>query len=503
MPIQRPAAAGDIPWNTSTVFLGLLVLRILNALTIKTFFQPDEYYQSLEVAHKIVFGYGYTTWEWDEGIRNPLHPAVLAVLYKVLSVVGVDTPDVVVVAPKVLQGVFAAVGDFYTVKLGRKMFGERVGRWTLFCTVTSSWNWFCYTRTFSNSLETVLTACAMYYWPSLQSTKTNASAVLALVLAAVACVMRPTNALLWVWLGGHIMLNSPHRVFFMVQAALVGVLAIGLNFVMDSLYYQRPVFTPFNFLQFNLVEGLSGFYGSSPWHYYLTQGLPLLLTAFLPFTVVGLVRYASAEHVGLVVWVVGCYSVIGHKEWRFLYPLLPLLLVYTSVSISRLSRRTKGRVVPIVVLLNVVVAWYAAQVHQRGVIDVMDYLKNEPDVQSVGFLMPCHSTPWQSHLHNPALDDASWFLTCEPPLRFSIDERKTYRDEADRFYDDPAGFLRENLDEVGGLAWTSHLVFFEVLEGFVKEYTEGSDYRECARFFNTHFHDDRRRTGDVVVYCRT
>ncbi|BFZ63935.1 glycosylphosphatidylinositol anchor biosynthesis [Saitoella coloradoensis] len=501
MPTRPPT--GDIPWKTSTVFLGLLVLRTLNALTTKTFFQPDEFYQSLEVAHKIAFGYGYITWEWDEGIRNPLHPAIFAALYKVLDIFRIDTPDVVVVAPKVLQGVFAAVGDLYTFGLGRMMFGERVGRWTLFCTVTSSWNCFSYTRTFSNSLETVLTACAMYHWPSSQSTKTGGSAVLALLLAAVACVMRPTNALLWVWLGGHLMLTSPRRVSFMVQAAFLGALAIGVNFVVDSLYYQRPVFTPYNFLQFNLVEGLSGFYGSSPWHYYLTQGLPLLLTAFLPFTVVGLVRYASAEHVGLVGWVVGSYSVIGHKEWRFLYPLLPLLLVYTAVSLSRLSRWTKRQVVPIVFLLNVLVAWYATQVHQRGVIDVMDYLRNEPNVQSVGFLMPCHSTPWQSHLHNPALDAASWFLTCEPPLGLSIDERKTYRDEADRFYDDPAGFLKENLGVVGGVTWPSHLVFFEALEGFVKEYTEGSEYRECARFFNTHIHDDGRRTGDVVVYCRT
>lgn len=31
--------------------------------------------------------------------------------------------------------------------------------------VLSPWNWFCSTRTFSNSLETALTITAMYYWP--------------------------------------------------------------------------------------------------------------------------------------------------------------------------------------------------------------------------------------------------------------------------------------------------------------------------------------------------
>jgi hypothetical protein len=35
--------------------------------------------------------------------------------------------------------------------------------------------------------------------------------------------------------------------------------------------------------------------------------------------------------------------------------------------------------------------------------------------------MPCHSTPWQSHLHKPHLasngsQERLWMLTCEPPL---------------------------------------------------------------------------------------
>lgn len=35
----------------------LIVFRVLNALLCSTSFVPDEYWQSLEVAHKMVFGY--------------------------------------------------------------------------------------------------------------------------------------------------------------------------------------------------------------------------------------------------------------------------------------------------------------------------------------------------------------------------------------------------------------------------------------------------------------
>lgn len=40
----------------------LLALRITNALSIKTFFQPDEYFQSLEPAWQIAFGADSGAW---------------------------------------------------------------------------------------------------------------------------------------------------------------------------------------------------------------------------------------------------------------------------------------------------------------------------------------------------------------------------------------------------------------------------------------------------------
>jgi phosphatidylinositol glycan class B len=38
-----------------------VAFRLLNALLLQTFFNPDEYWQSAEVAHRIVFGYANST----------------------------------------------------------------------------------------------------------------------------------------------------------------------------------------------------------------------------------------------------------------------------------------------------------------------------------------------------------------------------------------------------------------------------------------------------------
>ena len=48
--------------TSQDIFLFLVAFRILNALSVKTFFQPDEYFQSLEPAWQITFGKDSGAW---------------------------------------------------------------------------------------------------------------------------------------------------------------------------------------------------------------------------------------------------------------------------------------------------------------------------------------------------------------------------------------------------------------------------------------------------------
>lgn len=79
------------------IILALLCIRVVNALTICTFFQPDEYYQSLEPAWKLVYGYGETTWEWKEGIRGFMYPSLFAVVWWVARLIGLDDANTLVI----------------------------------------------------------------------------------------------------------------------------------------------------------------------------------------------------------------------------------------------------------------------------------------------------------------------------------------------------------------------------------------------------------------------
>jgi hypothetical protein len=61
-PTPQDIAEASDKTHWMLVFGVLLAFRIVNALTIKTFFQPDEYFQALEPAWKIAFGADSGAW---------------------------------------------------------------------------------------------------------------------------------------------------------------------------------------------------------------------------------------------------------------------------------------------------------------------------------------------------------------------------------------------------------------------------------------------------------
>ncbi|KAG7290254.1 hypothetical protein NEMBOFW57_000253 [Staphylotrichum longicolle] len=376
----------------------LLFFRFINALCVRTFFQPDEYFQALEPAWRIAFGSDSGAW--------------------------------------ITWSVFAALGDFYTWKLAMDIYGrESNAPWAaLWMTVLNPWQWYCSTRTFSNALETTLTIAALAYWPweLLADAKTTKEVPL------------QQN-----------------------EVILCGTAVLAISLVSDRLYFGFWTFPPYKWLYFNISQSLAVFYGHMPWHYYLSQGVPLLTTTFLPFTLVGLYKAtASAKGTSVLqsntlktlalaaLTMISTLSLITHKEVRFIYPLLPILHIlaapYIAVFFTAPSTSTSTQPNPSsspsspvslrhkltltnLLTLNLLLAGYLTLFHQPAPLSLFAL-----------FLTPCHTTPWRSRLVYPALRARA--LTCEPPLHTAPGsaERATYLDEADRFYLPPASSSSAN-----------------------------------------------------------
>ncbi|KAF7838088.1 GPI mannosyltransferase 3 isoform X1 [Senna tora] len=497
------------------IFAFCLAFRMLNALLVQTYFNPDEHWQGPEVAHRIAFGYGHLTWEWKEGIRSYLHPMLFVVLYKILALLRLDGPWFMMKAPRLLQSLFSAVGDLYLYKLSTVVFGDCVAKWALFSQLTNWFMFYCSPRTLSNSLETVLTVVSLYFWPCMRSSRkcSFVSRKWGLFIAALACAVRPTSAITWLYVGLLELLTARDRLRFLcLEVAPIGVLVLGLACLLDCFMYGTWILVPLNFLKFNFLSSGGDYYGTHKWHWYFTQGFTVMIFTHLPFSIAGILYSKQWKFAGLMAWVLAFYSVLGHKEFRFVLPVLPIALMFSGYSLAVMDDRGSSKskekgslkkynqcptkmIVAILFLLatNIPMTLYMSLVHQRGPEDVMNHLAREAldeKVRSVLFLTPCHATPYYSMLHSNL---PMQFLDCSP----SEDRGKGVPDESDRFLMDPVAFVSEYAK-----TWSqpSHIVLYDSEEKKLRNYLMSLDYREEKRFFNAHFKVDRDLQASIVVY---
>ncbi|XP_052866537.1 GPI mannosyltransferase 3 [Anopheles cruzii] len=484
------------------MFWFFAALRVASVFLVTTFFAPDEYWQSLEVAHRLAFGYGHLTWEWTAGIRSYLYPVFIAGLYKLLALLSLDSVELLTILPRVLQALLSAYADYRFYVWSNK------SKWSVFLLATS-WCWFYVaSRTLANTLETAVTMIALSFFPWASESTTF------LLPVALSFFLRPTSVIPWVPLCVYHIKKSSHPTWELLlkRYLLVGLLVGVVNIAVDSYFHGAFVVTAYEFLHHNVLQGVGSFYGEHPWYWYVSTGLPIVLgVGIVPFV---LACYDTVRNrqvypqrmvlLSSILFTVALYSVLSHKEFRFLLPVLPMCLFVSSDYLSRWSRKASSKLIWFVALfivaVNALMAGYTGLVHQRGTLDVTSYLgsttgeyrdeyRNEAKIL---FLMPCHSTPFYSHVHQNV---TMRFLRCEPNLQ----GQENYVDEADQFYGNPMGWIRRNLPVHPRSALPTHVVAFDVLEPQIKDFL--SIYHEKASFFHTDYPTER--VGQYVkVYER-
>ena len=468
----------------------LVLWRSVWAVLSQSWYVPDETWQSVEVAHRVVWAQGHLTWESDQAIRSSLLSLPYVLVFQVLALLHLDYQVLVVLCPRLLAGLVTAAGDWCLYRLVTVREGRRVAAWLLLLTQT---NWFLLysgSRTLVNTTETSLLSLGLYLYPRPSF----------LWVVAVSVMVRPTIAVSWapLLLQFTFSLLRQGKLGKLVRSSLVPLVLVVLMVVLDSLFYGRLVLTPYNFFRVNILHNLGSFYGSHPWYWYLTHCLapvlgPLLLLLLLSPQSSSWSSSWSSEP-DITKWpslASLCFlSCLAHKEMRFLQPVIPLLLYSAARQLARrLSPSSSCLVTALTV--NLPLALYLSLAHQRGVVDTSVWLGQQSDISSVIFLTPCHSAPLYSHAHNPniTLD----YLTCLPNLTGEREEE--YMDEAEIFYQQPALQFREKYSHY------QCVVMFDVLRPSLEQVLAEKGFSLVNTFFHSHF-PEGRIGGRVLVLCR-
>jgi len=363
--------------------VAVVAFRLLCAAGLATYGNPDEYWQAPEIAHRLVYGTGYATWEWwpSAEIRGGAHPLLLAGALQLSQVAtGSTAPHVVAAVPRVAHALLTATADvsvyvasavlnghaFYEPESQTRKMSHHIAATSALAHLASWFVAFGGPRPLVNSLEGALFSIGLASWlvalpntfigdaggasPAGDSGREGGWPLLVVagLMAGLGVGSRPTVAILWLFIGLHYL--AAHRLcwrsvlrllpgFF--PAALLGLAA---NAACDLAVYGHATSPMINFFRFNILYGVDRFYGSYSALWYVYDGIPATCGVFLPAALVGSASFfmslwgragsGGAElhqscgrrnarlllTVLCLAWFVAVMSLAAHKEHRFLLP---------------------------------------------------------------------------------------------------------------------------------------------------------------------------------------
>ena len=300
---------------------------------------PDEVYQFLEPAYFKAFSYGVMSWEWTQGVRNWCVPGVLAALLKLCEQLHIDDPwarRAVLALPQwllqwwLLWACWAAMTRRVSVRAAWMSLGA-----VIFWGVGLNFEG----RTMSESYSLPFLIGGL---ERIDAAITEERFVRRRIALAGAClgfaVVCRYGSLAFMPGIGAVLLASRARtkIGWLLVGALVPIAVLG---AVDWWTWGAPFHSLVEYVRFNLLSGKAAAeFGESPWWFFLP-----LLTLHTPLWVWSgatqlLDRRQTAAYAA---WAAaGCYvlaiSLSPHKEARFLYPAMGVLLWAGTPVLARL-----------------------------------------------------------------------------------------------------------------------------------------------------------------------
>ena len=368
--LLHPAPPDERPWKFLLPVLALaFVARAAIALSGDFVLHPDEIMQYLEPAHRLVFGNGITYWEYFYGARSWLVPGLVAGVLKLFDIVGLGQPFWYVGGVKL---VFCAISLLIPAGMyffARWHFGETAARVALL--MGAFWYelvGFAHkpmTEFVATALLVSLLALCVRPAPDRLRVVLTV-AVLAVLVAAIRVQYAPLALLIL----GLFFFRTGKKMQLALAAVAVFV-AVGVFDAITwdgSLFHSYVVNIRVNLALGDLRAGESPAWQFLYWLLIANMGLVALCVLALP----DLRRYGFL--LALIALTLLIHSMQSHKEYRFIFAVIPLwLLIGADFAVWFASRASKGRSRMSLGPTSLVLAMSFAAVSLAGILNALPY----------------------------------------------------------------------------------------------------------------------------------
>ncbi len=331
--LLHPREPREPPWKYLPAVLALaFAVRAVVALSGDFVLHPDEIMQYLEPAHRLVFGSGVIYWEYFYGARSWLVPGTVAGVLKLLDVVGLGEPRWYVGAVKLAFCAISLAIPAGMYFFARRHFGEASARAAL---LAGAFWYELVGFAHKPMAEFVATAPLVALLALCVRPAANEAGRVwpAAFLAVVAGAVRMQYAPLALVLLGIVFLRTGKK-GLLAAAAAAFFFAVG---VFDAVTWDAGLFHSYlTNLRFNLILGPMRVGESPAWQYLLW--LVLASTGLSVLCVAGSLRRPGRYTLlfALTALILLLHSLQAHKEYRFIFAVVPCWLLIGADLAARL-----------------------------------------------------------------------------------------------------------------------------------------------------------------------
>jgi phosphatidylinositol glycan class B len=320
-----------------THVLFLLIAAVVYSVTAYFsvgYYHADEQYQIIEFANARIENIPSAglTWEYEAQIRSSLQPAIAELFLRACRSVSISNPY----TQTFLLRLFTAwISLLVLYRFVSVLLIEVDKRWRLSFLFLSYFLWF-FPFLFVRFSSETFSALILVVATTMLLNKISKPRQLIIIgcLFGLAFLFRFQTAiasagiLAWMLVVG----KMNWKDFLILSLSGISVLCLGM--ALDSWYYGKFVCTPWNYFTVNIVEDVAANYGVTPWYMYFYY---ILKSTFWPvgvLIILSLGWFVTKHWKHPFAWIALPFLVmhvlIGHKELRFLIPIvfiLPFVLV--------------------------------------------------------------------------------------------------------------------------------------------------------------------------------
>ena len=325
-----------------TIFyiLGVALLVQLTAVfSFPNLHHPDELFQVYEQAHRLAFGYGIRTWEFEDGIRSLVIPYLVSKLFLATSLFS-SQPVAYLFVSQLVLSVLSVVTVASVYRMGcrlSQLHGILVG------IVSATWFEMVY---FSYRPLTEAIASDFLLIALSISSYTEKLSQRRLLLVGF-CVATALMIRFHLFFGILFLAVSVARYHFRERwfPLVLGGAPVLLVFGgADYLVWGSPFHSFYQAFLANVVQSKASTYGVEPDYWYI-QKLYYLWAGASPLIVflIAIRGRKSLSWIGVALSIIVSHSLIPHKEYKFIFPASAILLIVAALGSADLIGKLQAK----------------------------------------------------------------------------------------------------------------------------------------------------------------